>query len=153
MEIFKSERWSWVMEPYHFSYLHYEYGWYQCLASLRLIRSFFAAEKLSGIVGFLTRQLVRTKTFLILTCMKMFDSWSWTKRIYCGLMFHWAWEKPQTLSPLWIPPLGCCVSLEIRCVWGFQMCYFKALYICMLQFYNIFFSFFIICIWQSRDIL
>lgn len=95
----QSEWRSWTMESYHLSYLHYEYGYYQCLASPGLILWFSSAEKLSGMVGFLTRQLVRTKTCLIFTRMEMFDSWSWTKRIYSGLMFHWAREKPQTLSP------------------------------------------------------
>lgn len=97
--MYLSEWRSWAMESYHLSYLHYEYGYYQCLVSPGLILWFSAAERLSGMVSFSTRQLVHTKTCLIFTHTEMFDSWSWTKRIYCGLMFHWARKKPQTLSP------------------------------------------------------
>lgn len=104
-----------AMEPYQLSYLHYEYGYYQCLVSRRLILWFSAAEKLSGMVGFLSRQLVRTKTCLIFSRTEMLDSWSWTKRIYCGLMFHWAREKPQTLSHSYS---GLSECFPRDCVWG-----------------------------------
>lgn len=108
-----------AVQFYHLSYLHYEYGYYQCLVSLRLILWFAAAEKLSGMVGFSTLQLVRTKTYLIFTRMEMFDSWSWTKRIYSGLMFHWAPEKPETVPPiLWMFHSRLCVRLDIGVVGG-----------------------------------
>ena len=114
-EVLKSEWGSRALESYHLRDLHYEYVYYRCLASPGLILCFCAAEKLSGMVGFLSRLLVHTKTCLIFSRMEMFDSWSWTKRICCGLMFHWAREEPQTLSLLlsllWTLPSGLCVRL------------------------------------------
>lgn len=46
---------------YQVSDHHYEYEYHQCLASLRLILWFSAAEELSGTLGFLTHQLVCTR--------------------------------------------------------------------------------------------
>lgn len=102
---------EWQNRERAFSCFHYEYVSYQCLVSL-LILWFWVVEELWEL-DFLTHQFVRKKTCLIFTCVEIFDSWSWTKRIYCGLMFHWAREKPQILSPLWVLPLRLCeVSLR-----------------------------------------
>lgn len=60
----------------------------------------------------------------------------------CGLIFHLAREKPQTLSPSYsvlceYVPLGLCVRLEIGVPWGVQTALanaiFKAQCMCALQ--------------------
>lgn len=107
---------------YQVSYHHYEYEYYQCLACLRLILWFSAAEELSGMLGFLTRQLVCTKTCLIFTSMEMFDFWSWTKRVYWRLMFHWTREELQILSPNQASGNASSETLwgQNKCLLGFQ---------------------------------
>lgn len=77
-----------------------------------------------GLLFFLTRQLVRKKTCLIFARMEMFDSWSWTKRIYCEVNVSLSQREATDsqsllLSPSWILPLGLSVRLEIGVSLGF----------------------------------